>query len=473
MVRLLPLLLGVACSSPKEVARPTPVPAPPPPAPAVASPPAPLGPDDVPFNADQRAEELAFLRDALRDSYVHLEAKQKQWGVDLDALFKTYEPKIRGAATWSQYEWVMASFVSELHDGHVTWRRKRGKSEARRKVARLGLQTVLVADHLIVSEVWPDSSVARAGVKPGDRIIAVDGKSIADRLTALASLRSWSRFESARYDFAASWAASRYPADATPKSRTLSLESGGTTTDVVLVPETKGRGGPGKPVELAWRGDIAILHVRDLHGHVRDTRKEAVAAATAIFAKPAGLVIDLRGNGGGFEDGARAIVAQLAAKRITAGNTRVRLSKLAREVKAWSSLVEDPAKPGWSSRLPIEVDGVAARDYGAKIAVLIDAGCQSSCESLALLLRALGARLIGETTGGTAGAPVPVTLPRSGAIVQVPARAAYDPADKPVEGNGVVPDDVVLATRADLAARRDAALERAVDHVCTRKTGRC
>ena len=175
----------------------------------------------------------------------------------------------------------------------------------------------------------------------------------------------------------------------------------------------------------------------------------------------------------GFEKGALSIAATLTARRIVGANTRVRLSAAAREVAEWKTLADDPAKPGWSTPQPLEVTGTAPREYGAKIAVLIDAGCRSSCESLALLMRTLGARLIGETTGGSGGAPITFTMPKSNARVRVPARASFDLSGTPVEGTGVKPDDTVTRTRADVASRRDVALEHALDHVCAHGPGRC
>ena len=64
------------------------------------------------------------------------------------------------------------------------------------------------------------------------------------------------------------------------------------------------------------------------------------------------------------------------------------------------------------------------------------------------------------------GAPVMITLKRSGARVRIPARASYDLTGQPIEGNGVTPDEVINPTRADITARRDVALERAVAFVC-------
>src|SRR5262245_17667699 len=79
----------IACAPDAHpAARPTPMAPAPPAAPtaptAVIAPaaPAPDASDRVPFSADERAAELAFLRDAIRDTYAHLEVMKQQWGVD-------------------------------------------------------------------------------------------------------------------------------------------------------------------------------------------------------------------------------------------------------------------------------------------------------------------------------------------------------------------------------------------------------
>jgi C-terminal processing protease CtpA/Prc len=431
--------------------------------------------DRVPFSADERAAELAFLRDAIRDTYAHLDVKRAQWGVDLDALFARYGPRIRAADTWTRYESAMVGFVSELHDAHVAWRRKRAATEAKRRVVRLGLDTRLVAGELIVSDVWKGSSAEAAGLARGDRIVAIDGDPVEGRMAMLAAVRSASRAEAAAYDFAEQWPASRIPADAPPRERQITRERDGAVTTLRVTPETTGRPGGRPPaIELVRRGPIAVLRVHDLQGSTRKLIDTIAPLSTAIFASPHGLVVDLRGNDGGFEDNARALAAQLVAGDVTAGTTRVRLSQRAREAhRAWKDLVEDPDRRGWSVAQPLSVHGAATAAYPANIAVVIDAGCRSSCETLALLLHEAGGRLIGERTGGASGAPVTIMLPSSKATVTIPARAMYDRHGAPIEGHGVAPDDQVVGDRAAVAAGRDSALEAAIAWACQRQPPPC
>jgi C-terminal processing protease CtpA/Prc len=445
-----------------------------PPAPPVAAPA--VDPTDrVPFSPDDRAAELAFLRDAIRDTYAHLEVKQQQWGVDLDALFAHDEPRIRAADTWTRYEAVMVGFVSALHDAHVAWRRKRGTTEARRRVVRLGLDTKLAAGELIVSNVWNGSSAEAAGLAVGDRIVAIDNDPVDRRMAILAAVRSASRPEAATYDFAEQWPASRIAADAPPRARQITRERDGAVATVRVTPETTARpGGQPPALELDHDGAIAVLRVRSLDGPTPKLLDTLAPLIAAIFASPRGLVVDLRGDDGGFEDNARALAAQLVAGDVTGGSTRVRLSRRAREAhRAWSALAEDPDRKGWSVAQPLIVHGAAAAAYAASLAVVIDAGCRSSCETLALLLHEAGGRLIGERTGGASGAPITVVLPRSKATVTIPARAMYDPHGAPIEGCGVSPDDQVSDDRAAIAAGHDRAFEAAVAWACQRQPAPC
>jgi carboxyl-terminal processing protease len=466
-----------ACGSPPPAARPAP-PAAIAAAPVAATPdhaPDAVARDHVPFSADDRAGELAFLRDALRDSYAHLEVKQQQWGVDLDKLYARYEPAIREADTWAKYEGVMVGFVSEMHDAHVDWRRKRGAGESKRHVVRLGLDTRFVGPALYISEVWPGSSAEKVGLKVGDKIVKIDDQTLEQRMAKLAGVRSWSRAEAQQHDFAEAWPASRVAADAPAPERDVTRERDDGSQDTLKVTaETTPRPG-GKPaaLELEQRGDVAILHVRNLSGATTKLAEMLDPLVATIASSAKGLVIDLRGDEGGFEDNAKAVATKLLARSVTGGSTRVRLSQRARDAhKAWHDLAADPAKPGWSVAQPVQVDGKAPHEV-ARIAVVIDVGCRSSCETLALLMRGAGARLYGERTGGASGAPIKVTLPKSGATVDIPARAMFDAKGTPIEGNGVDPDEPVAETRADLIAHRDPALAAAIDHVCPKGKGAC
>lgn len=432
---------------------------------ATVGPVLPLDPDKVPFNADLRAAELRQLAGDLREAYAHLANKERQWGFTLDGLVAKYEPLVRRADTFTRYELVMVRLVCELHDAHLQWRRAREASETKRRIARLGLSTVFAGEELVVSEVWQGTAAERAGVKVGDRVVEIDGRDVATALEEYAALRAWSRREAARYDFAGEWPARRYDDGTTPPERALTVVRGGERLALRVAPETAMPEGRTRPPALTveQRGPVSRLRLRSLRELLDRKRLAQVAEELYATADPrGGLLVDLRDNGGGYEHQARALAGHLAAHPVEGASVRVKLSSRTRAAHdEWKDLVEDPERPGWSTPHPVRSQPRAPRDYPGRIAVLVDAGCRSSCETLALLLRALGARLFGETTGGSSGAPVTFTLSWSKAKVSIPAWEMVDAKGEPVEGRGVVPDEVVTASVDDVARGRDAMDERA------------
>ena len=433
---------------------------------------APLDPAAVPFNADLRAAELRTLSRTLEESYSHLRAKEAEWGFSLDALTARHERAIRDATTWKRYEQVMVSYVSAFHDTHLAWRRARGAGEPRRRIARLGLSSRFVGEALLVSEVWPGSAAERAGIAVGDEVLAIDGETVAQRLADFERVRSMSRREAARHDFGADWPAARYDAAAAPAARRLTLVRGGQTRELEVAPETAPPPGRRRPATIAieQHKDATVLRLRSLQEVIPPASLDQLAAALLPEQSGvAGLVIDLRDNAGGYENQARALVGRLTAHPVVGARLRVRLGPRSRsEHGAWQALVADPAMPGWSSLQDVTAAPHAARDFPARIAVVIDAGCRSSCETLALLLRALGARLFGATTGGSSGAPIAFTMPWSKAQVTIPVWELFDLDGHPVEGRGVAPDEPVEPTAADLIEGRDRPLELAVEWASTR-----
>jgi carboxyl-terminal processing protease len=434
--------------------------APSPSAPATVK--APVDPDAMPIPPHGRVADFDFLVEALRTSYAHLEEKRAQHGVDLDALAARYRPLVRDAASWSAHERVMAAFAGEFHDAHLAWRRHRAQQEKRRRIVRLGLDTRAVDGKLIVSQVWPGSAAERAGVRVGERVLSVDGEPLAERQVELARLRSWSRAEDAGYDFAEEWAARRIDEDAPVPEGALELEAvDGARRTLRFGYETERPEALKRPkVALEASDGIARLTVRSLGEKPLELGPKLDQLVAAPRAAKQPLLIDLRDDAGGYDADAKVVAERLVEGEVRGGSVRVRLSPAARAQRdEWRTLPEDPERPGWSRPLPVAARGGAR--WPAAIAVLIDPGCRSACESLALILRAAGARLFGERSGGSSGAPIAVTLPRTAARVTIPAWSMVDGSGRPIEGQGIAPDEELRWARDDVATGRDPVAARA------------
>lgn len=417
--------------------------------------------DRVPFGPELREADLRFVRDVLRDSYAHLELKRSQWGVDLDTEFERHREPLRRADSWSDYERVMVSFVSSFHDGHLRWKRKRRPGETPYRYARLGFETRYLQGRLFVADVWPHSHAGRLGLRVGDEIVAVDGTTVPELFATYQATRSWSRVERAVYLFERSWPTLRLVEGEEPKPRRITHRRDGDGYRTVLVPPESALAGEPSPSAIVLRevhGQY-LLRVGNLALRRPEVLSHMQAVRDTIYRRPLPLVVDLRGNPGGYDNAARVVAGSFTSRAVLGARRRMRLSPRVLAVRPeWRALRSDPERPGWSTLQDFRAEALASTDYPAPLVVLIDAGCNSSCESLALLFRALGAHLWGESTAGSSGGPIHVELPHSGAELSVPVWSLEDPQGRPLEGRGVVPDGLLTPGWHDIHSRSDRVL---------------
>jgi len=164
----------------------------------------------------------------------------------------------------------------------------------------VGLSVQEIADGLRIMQVFEGGPAARAGLKPGDEIIAVDDRSLkgksSDASTSLIKGRSGTKVK-------------------------LTIRSGGETRDVTLqraqvaVPVSKG--------EMDTRDGVKLAHVSlaqftsGAHGAVGEKVRDLLDKGAK------GVVLDLRDNGGGLlEEG--VLVASIFIPEGTVVTTRGR-----------------------------------------------------------------------------------------------------------------------------------------------------
>jgi C-terminal processing protease CtpA/Prc len=161
-----------------------------------------------------------------------------------------------------------------------------------------------------------------------------------------------------------------------------------------------------------------------------------------------GLVIDLRGNGGGTD----ALGIHLAERLL--GRPFV-----------YFQLSAQDDEGGW--RLPGGItygQGDHAR-YSGPLALLVDGRSFSTTDNFARCLDDLHPEctIVGRPSGGGTGAPrALVTATHSKAVVGACTMRVLGPKGRLTEGRGTVPDVAVRWTRADVLAGRDPDLEAAL-----------
>jgi carboxyl-terminal processing protease len=244
-----------------------------------------------------------------------------------------------------------------------------------------------------------DTPAARAGIKAGDVVIAIDGKAVADRED-----------------------------DGEGGSGPL---RGAPGTKVVL---TIVREGKPKPFDVTLtRERIRVASVRSRmlepgYGYIRvatfqaDTAADFARALDKLEAagKLNGLVLDLRSNPGGLLTAAVQIADELLDKgKIVSTRGRVAISD-----------AEFSATPG-------------DKMNGAPVVVLVDAGSASASEVLAGALRDNGrARVVGSRTFGKGSVQTLLPLDNGDSVKLTTARY-YTPSGKSIQARGIEPDVVL------------------------------
>jgi carboxyl-terminal processing protease len=160
----------------------------------------------------------------------------------------------------------------------------------------------------------------------------------------------------------------------------------------------------------------------------------------------AGMVLDLRGNPGGVAAMMMGVAGHFLNEPLTLGTMRTRGDEM--------RFVANPRRSTDA--------GLAVEPYGGPVAILVDVMSASTSEMFSASLQALGrARVFGERTSGQALPAIATRLPNGDVLMHVIADFVAADGSR-IEGRGVVPDEPVPLTRADLFAGRDAPFDAAV-----------
>lgn len=243
-------------------------------------------------------------------------------------------------------------------------------------------------------------------------------------------------------------------------------------------------------------GNIGYLRIERMEGDPQFL--DTLDAAMEQFKGTDGLVIDVRGNGGGRRDPLRRLAPYFLPKDGTpiVGNVAAFLLEERKPAKpdeladrylysagweGWSGAQRTAIgkflrgfKPSW--KLPrgkfspwyflvlAKQQNPKAFHYGKKVVVLIDRGCFSATDIFTGAMQAIpGVTLVGETTAGGSGRARRYQLPNSGIRLQLSTMASFRPDGTLFEGNGVVPDVAVKSQPTDLIGQTDTALQKALE----------
>jgi carboxyl-terminal processing protease len=294
------------------------------------------------------------------------------------------------------FERVIASGFEELfnhldpYSRYVTPEEARVARERRVGQSGLGLRVAVQRDSLVVASVVPGGPAALAGIRPGERLVAVDGRPIGAGDPGLAATLLEGPEGSAVV---------------------LGLARGGRLREVTLVREVV------VPETVAAERRDGILWIR-VSGFSVLTERRITAALVDGFAEapPRGVVLDLRGNRGGLLGQAVAVADAFLAE----GEVVRTAGRHPDAIRRYAAAGQDLAQ-------------------GRPVVVLVDGRTASAAEIVALGLAERGrAALVGSTTLGKGLIQLVAPLPNEGEIL-VTWSQVLAPSGWPLQGLGVMP----------------------------------
>ncbi len=396
----------------------------------------------LPERNDRQANFERLWR-AMDRYYPYFELK----GVDWDAVYGRYQPQVAQTTSDHEYWRLMAHMLAELNDAHT------GMLSPSRQSGRTYFGTArLFGTDILVDEVYPVAQAA--GLERCAVLLAVADRPVAEALAAVPAILTASGTRHSQDALAAaSLLSSRDDRltvtfmDADGLIQTITLQQPAETA--VPTPTTAVIPPPPISSERLPSG-IGLIRITTFSGREGQALVDAFDAALDDLRDAPGLIIDLRGNGGGDQRLADQMARRFLADPFTYGYEQYtgRLPQ-----RGWL--------PGLTFRLtprqPL---------YEGPLALLIDEFNFSTAEQFIVALSDSGrATTVGRPTSGSTGNPVTFEL-TGGALVRFSTGDFRRSDGTPLEGYGLVPDLPVALTAADCTGP-DRDLETAVTFLRT------
>jgi len=376
---------------------------------------------------------LRKIKDELKRNYYD----PKFHGMDVDARFKEAEAKIDEARSLGQIMGIIATVLGELDDSHTYF-----IPPARALQTDYGWTMLSIGERCFVSFVAKGSDAETKGVKPGDEILEAGGYTLGrSNLWSFEYLYKGLRPQ--------------------PSIRVVLRTPNGEQRHLELFAKQTER----KNKYLTYYEEEALAKKAEQETELRHNRfksfgdqlliwqmpkfdlmESEIDEAVANVRKHKALILDLRGNGGGWESTLTRMVSNLFDHDVKLGDNVSR--------KETKPLI---AKSRGSEKV-----------FNGKLIILVDSQSASASEILARIIQ-LEKRgtIIGDQTSGSVMAahayqdevPLGLKVVFYGFSITISDLIMSDGMS--LEHRGVTPDQVRLPSPEDLAAGRDVVLSYA------------
>ena len=373
-------------------------------------------------------EALEQVWGALRDHYPLMEYLGAFRDPSRDVWLEEFRPRVRQARSLTEAFPIIEELVLRFQDCHTTLQWP-GKPRRTRPPIRLG---------------WVEGGVAvlratdETGLYPGDRVTAIDGRDPVDAIRD-----AWPHVSGAHPEGHVQGALDHLIGGSPGSELTIGTLRGAVH---LLRPQSPTEQPPQEPVSLRTLddGETVVLRIRTWGGDELVQRLDGLLEQ-ARYAPY--LVLDVRGNRGGYDEAARALVGRFIRRPLVCS---IGLCRITATNRYESSVAICHPRGPWT--------------YGGRTAVLADVDCHSACvHFVAAMAASRIACIVGQPTDGAGGWMQRVELPCGAVLVC----SRMFPIDGGTGGwpsmlHGTRPHIPALPTLTDLAAGRDTALQTAV-----------
>jgi carboxyl-terminal processing protease len=396
----------------------------------------------------QAAETFDAAWTIVRDTHFD----QAMNGLDWNAVRTELRPRAVSARSVGELRAVLRDMLGRLGQSHFAVI-PGGDDGPTKSVVDMsgdtGIDVRLIDDAVIVSAVETESGAAKTGVRPGWKVVAVGGTRLEPLVAALhgdARLRNVEAWRIAQERL-------RGPAGTTA---TATFEDNkGALHDLAL------------PRRLEAGEAVTVGHLPTMFVRVSSERRSVPGGLTAgvirfnvwmtavdrefqkamdTYRNADGIVIDLRGNPGGFAAMLMGISGHFVTERKALGTMKTRDTEL--------RFVANPRF--------VSASGQRVQPFAGPVAILVDAMSGSASECFTGGMQGIGrARVFGQVSMGQALPALFDKLPNGDVLIH--AYGDFVAADGTrLEGRGVVPDEIVPLTRRSLVAGEDATMDAAL-----------
>ncbi len=393
----------------------------------------------------ERQVVLAMLKDTEKDVQEHYYDVSFH-GVDMNARFRAAEANIQAVHSYreaiGQIEWVLQG----LNDSHTVF-----IPPAQPFDIDYGFEFEFYGNNCYVTDVRPGSDAEKSGLRPGDKIVSIDGQKLT-RQQLLGLLFSLSviapRTKLSLVLVSADGAHQELTVQPQVHWFPVRTDTGGTQHDAFNINWYMRRLEDVRTYEesqTAVLGDVMVWKIPNFTFPEKEAESRLRQAR-----KCRALILDLRGNAGGTNKNLEWLIG----------------ATFDHDLKAWNRISRGDSEPEL-----VRTHG--ENSFTGTLAVLVDSKSSSAAELYARVVQ-LGKRgtVFGDQTAGHAMEanlyPHDTTpkdtgrLPINPYVVKVSVAELIMGDGRTLEHVGVIPDVLVLPTAADLAADRDPVLSAAI-----------